>query len=334
MASLNIAMVFPRILPGIPFCVLAGFLRRPRHPRTRPPELAINLLDMSKGEDQTAVLRPEQTQPSPGVQGRMNPTPIEIRDDYKGSDRLKGKVAIITGGDSGIGRSVALHFAAEGADLAVLYLSEKQDAEDTKAKVEKLGRQCALYAGDIGDEEFCKSTVKAIVDRFGHLDVLVNNAAEQHPRKSIADISAEQLEATFRTNVFGMFYMVKAALPFLKPGACVINTTSVTNYKGSGRLLDYSATKGAVTAFTRSLSENLVQQGIRVNGVAPGPIWTPLIPSTFSPDEVANFGSDTPMGRAGEPSEVEPCFVFLASEDSSYMSGQILHPNGGTIVNA
>lgn len=279
-------------------------------------------------------LRPPQTQPIPGKQSEMNPIPKDIRDDYKGSEKLKGKVALITGGDSGIGRSVAIHFAKEGGKVAISYLSETQDAEDTKAKVEEAGGECLLIKGDIGDEDFCKSIVDQTVKQLGGLDILVNNAAEQHPQDSIENISKEQLEKTFRTNIFAMFYLVKASMPHLKEGSSIINTTSVTHYKGSGHLLDYSATKGAIAAFTRSLSEALAEKKIRVNGVAPGPIWTPLIPSTFSADEVATFGADTPMGRAGEPSEVAPCFVFLASEDASYISGQVLHPNGGTIVNA
>jgi NAD(P)-dependent dehydrogenase (short-subunit alcohol dehydrogenase family) len=278
--------------------------------------------------------REPQTQPSPGQQAQMTPMPIEIRPDYKGSDKLRGKVAVITGGDSGIGRSVALHFAREGADIVIAYLKEDADAEETRRKVEQAGRKCLTIAGDIGEEAFCQQVVEQTVEAFGRLDILVNNAAEQHPQDSIEKISAEQLERTFRTNIFSMFFMTKAASPHLAPGACIINTTSVTNYKGSGGLLDYSSTKGAITAFTRSLSDSLVDRGIRVNGVAPGPIWTPLIPSTFSPEEVATFGADTPMKRAGQPSEVAPCFVFLASEDSSYMSGQVLHPNGGTIVNS
>ncbi|HVT14135.1 MAG TPA: SDR family oxidoreductase [Fimbriimonadaceae bacterium] len=277
--------------------------------------------------------RPPQSQTEPGFQHRMQPRPIEIRENYRGSDKLKGKTALITGGDSGIGRSVALHFAREGADIAVVYLSEDEDAEETKKKVEAEGRRCLLIKCDVGDESACREAASRAVAEFGHLDVLVNNAAEQHPKESIEQISAEQLEDTFRTNVFGMFYMTKACLPHLANGAAIINTTSVTNYKGSKALLDYSATKGAVTAFTRSLSQALVDRHIRVNGVAPGPIWTPLIVSTFKEDEIPVFGNDTPMKRAGQPAEVAPCYVFLASDDSSYMTGQVLHPNGGTVVN-
>jgi NAD(P)-dependent dehydrogenase (short-subunit alcohol dehydrogenase family) len=263
----------------------------------------------------------------------MNPRPIEVREDYRGSGKLQGKAAIITGGDSGIGRSVAIHFAKEGADVAILYLSEDQDAAETKRKVEAEGRRCMVQRCDVGDEQACKEAVEKVADLFGKVDILVNNAAEQHPKESIEDISAEQLEKTFRTNIFGMFYMAKASIDHMPEGSCIVNTTSITNYKGAPELLDYSATKGAITAFTRSLSQSLVDKKIRVNGVAPGPIWTPLIVSTFRPEDAESFGSDTPMKRAGQPAEVAPCFVFLASEDASYMTGQVLHPNGGTIVN-
>jgi NAD(P)-dependent dehydrogenase (short-subunit alcohol dehydrogenase family) len=263
----------------------------------------------------------------------MNPRPRSERPAYRGSGKLQDKAALITGGDSGIGRAVAILFAREGADIAVAYLNEHADAEETKRLVEEEGRRCLLLSGDVGDEAFCLSCVEQTAREYGHLDILVNNAAEQHPQKSIEDISAEQLERTFRTNIFALFYLAKAALPHLKPGSTIINTASVTAYQGSPQLLDYSATKGAIVAFTRSLSQALAEKQIRVNGVAPGPIWTPLIPSTFPPEKVASFGSDVPLKRAGQPQEVAPCYVFLASEDSSYMSGQILHPNGGEVVN-
>lgn len=263
----------------------------------------------------------------------MTPDPVYIKPDYKAAGKLTGKAAIITGGDSGIGRAVAVHFAHEGADVAIVYLNEHEDAQATQQLVEAAGRRCVLIAGDVGDEAFCQQAVAQAVEAFGHLEILVNNAAEQHPQESIADISEAQLEKTFRTNIFGYFHMVKAALPHLQAGATVINTTSVTNYKGSPQLLDYASTKGAIVAFTRSLSMSLIEQGIRVNGVAPGPIWTPLIPSTFPPDKVASFGADVPMKRPGQPAEVATCFVFLASDDSSYLSGQVLHPNGGEVVN-
>lgn len=277
---------------------------------------------------------PPQHQPQqPGIESEMKPQPDSTVESYKGSGKLKSKVAIVTGGDSGIGRAVAVAFAKEGADVVVTYLNEHGDANDTKKEIEQHGRKCALIAGDVGDEKFCIDVVTKAISTFGHLEILVNNAAEQHVRASIEDISSTQLEKTFRTNIFSMFYMVKAALPHLKEGSRIINTTSVTAYKGSPHLLDYSSTKGAIVAFTRSLSLQLVEKGINVNAVAPGPIWTPLIPSTFPPEEVADFGKKVPMKRPGQPDEVAPCYVFLASQDSSYMAGQVLHPNGGNIVN-
>jgi NAD(P)-dependent dehydrogenase (short-subunit alcohol dehydrogenase family) len=285
-------------------------------------------------QTQSEQLQPAQQQNQrPGIEKEMTPKPHTRNIKYKGSDKLLNKVALITGGDSGIGRSVAVLYAREGADVAIVYLNEDVDAKETKKLVELEGRKCLTIAGDIGDEQFCKKAVEETIKEFGHLDILVNNAAEQHPQESIADISAEQLERTFRTNIFGMFFMTKAALPHLQEGSSIINTTSVTAYKGSPQLLDYSATKGAIVAFTRSLSQGLVEKGIRVNGVAPGPIWTPLIPSTFPAEKVESFGAQVPMQRAGQPDEVAPSYVFLASEDSSYMTGQILHPNGGSVIN-
>lgn len=287
----------------------------------------------------TTMTPPKQTFPpqhqnrQPGIQSQMNPQPVSEDERYKPAGKLKDKVALITGGDSGIGRAVAITFAKEGADVVIVYLNEHGDAEETKRQVEQEGRQCLHLAGDIGDENFCMQAVEQAVKRFGRIDILVNNAAEQHPQQSIANITAQQLERTFRTNVFSYFYMTKAALPHMQPGSAIINTTSITAYKGSKTLLDYSATKGAIVTFTRSLSEQLVDKGIRVNGVAPGPIWTPLIPSTADADQVATFGSDTPMKRAGQPEELAPGYVYLACGDSSYVSGQILHINGGTIVN-
>jgi NAD(P)-dependent dehydrogenase (short-subunit alcohol dehydrogenase family) len=276
---------------------------------------------------------PQHQEQQPGSEEQMTPKPKFDDSAHKGSDKLLGKVAIITGGDSGIGRAVAIAFAKEGADVAVMYLNEHEDAEKTQQLVKELGRDCLTIAGDIGDESFCKQAIQQVIDKFGHLDILVNNAAEQHPQESIEDISAEQLERTFRTNIFSMFYLTKAALPHLKEGSAIINTTSVTAYQGSPELLDYSSTKGAIVAFTRSLSKSLVEKGIRVNGVAPGPIWTPLIPATFPEEKVAKFGKQVPMQRAGQPEEVASCYVFLASNDASYMAGQILHPNGGTVIN-
>ena len=253
---------------------------------------------------------------------------------YPGSARLDGKVAIVTGGDSGIGRAVCALFAREGADIAIVYLENKADAVETAAIVEREGRRAITIKADVGKVKAGETIVTQTVKAFGRLDILVNNAGEQHPAEDIRDISAAQLERTFATNIFGMFYLVQAALPHLGKGAAIVNCTSVTMYQGAGGLLDYSATKGAITAFTRSLSENLVDKGIRVNAVAPGPIWTPLNPRGGAPAEkVANFGESTPMKRPGEPNEVAPCFLFLACDDSSYMSGQVLHPNGGTIVN-
>lgn len=283
---------------------------------------------------QEEKLRPAQHQNrQPGLEAAMDPQPIATSAKRSGSGKLRDKVAIITGGDSGIGRAVALAFAQEGANVAIVYLNEEEDAAETKRRVVQAGGECLTIAGDLGDEEFCKQVVEQTIVHYGKLDILVNNAAEQHPQPDIEHITAEQLERTFRTNIFAQFFMVKAALPHLNAGSAIINTTSVTAYAGSPKLLDYSATKGAILAFTRSLSQALIEKGIRVNGVAPGPIWTPLIPSTFPAEKVATFGSDTPMKRAGQPEEVASCFVFLASEDSSYMAGQILHPNGGEIVN-
>ncbi|MBD1846985.1 SDR family oxidoreductase [Cyanobacteria bacterium FACHB-63] len=275
----------------------------------------------------------QQQDQQPGRESQMNPLPRSQDSKYKGSDKLLDKVALITGGDSGIGRAVAILFAKEGADVAISYLNEHEDAKETVRLVEQEGRRCIALPGDIGEEAVCQQAVQKTIEEFGHLDILVNNAAEQHPQETIENITAEQLERTFRTNIFSMFFMTKAALPHLKSGSAIINTTSVTAYQGSPQLLDYSSTKGAIVAFTRSLSQSLVEKEIRVNGVAPGPIWTPLIPSTFPPEKVESFGQQVPMQRAGQPEEVAPSYVFLASDDSSYMSGQILHPNGGNVVN-
>ena len=285
-------------------------------------------------ENQSQEQQPPQHQDrQPGLESEMTPRPQAEDSTYQGSGKLRDKIALITGGDSGIGRAVAIAFAKEGADVAIAYLNEHDDAKETKQKVEQEGRRCVAIAGDIGDEAFCQQAVQQTVDELGKLDILVNNAAEQHPQDSIEKISAEQLERTFRTNIFSMFYLTKAVLPHLQPGSAIINTTSVTAYKGSPQLLDYSSTKGAIVAFTRSLSQSLIEKGIRVNGVAPGPIWTPLIPATFPEEKVESFGAQVPMQRAGQPEEIAPSYVFLASDDASYMAGQILHPNGGTVVN-
>jgi NAD(P)-dependent dehydrogenase (short-subunit alcohol dehydrogenase family) len=265
----------------------------------------------------------------PGHESQLEPKP-DWRPRYKGSDRLKDKVALITGADSGIGRATAALFAREGADIAIVYLCEHDDAAFTKDIVDKEGRKAITIAGDIGDKSFCERAVQQTVDHLGGLDILVNNAGEQHPDRDIRDITDEQLRRTFQTNVFGMFFMTQAAEPHLKEGSAIVNCTSETMYMGAADLLDYSATKGAITAFTRSLAKNLVKKGIRVNGVAPGPIWTPLNPfGGQPPEDVPKFGKDTPMGRPGQPNEVAPAFLFLACEDSSYMTGQVLHPDGG-----
>ncbi len=280
------------------------------------------------------AVRPRQKQlRQPGLETKMKPRPEAWVKVAPREPKLAGRVAIISGGDSGIGRAVALAFASEGADVAILYLNEHRDAKDTVRGVESTGRHALAMAGDIGDERFCQRAIGRVVKEFGRLDIVVNNAAEQHPQHALEKITARQLERTFRTNIFSYFFLTKAALPHLKKGCTIINTTSVTAYRGSASLIDYSSTKGAIVSFTRSLAHALVKRGIRVNGVAPGPIWTPLIPATFPGEKVETFGSDVPLGRTGQPNEVAPCYVFLASDDSSYMTGQVLHPNGGEIVN-
>jgi NAD(P)-dependent dehydrogenase (short-subunit alcohol dehydrogenase family) len=284
-------------------------------------------------EDQEQ-LQPPQRQSQPGIEREMTPQPDSTRPEHRGSGKLAGKVALISGGDSGIGRAVAVLFAREGADVAIGHLAgEDTDANETVKLVEVEGRRCLTLPGDVGDEAFCRQAVERTVSELGRLDVLVNNAAEQHTTGSIAEISAERLERTFRTNLFAMFFLTKAALPHLGEGSAIVNTTSVTAYQGNPALLDYSSTKGAIVAFTRSLSQQLVDKGIRVNAVAPGPIWTPLIPATMPEEKVAQFGKDVPLGRPGQPEEVAPCYLFLASDDTSYMAGQVLHPNGGNVVN-
>ncbi|MDF2906105.1 MAG: short-chain dehydrogenase/reductase [Herbinix sp.] len=274
-----------------------------------------------------------QTQPIPGKESRMDPEPIYDNPDYKGADRLKGKTAIITGGDSGIGRAIAVAYAKEGCNVVIVYNIADDDANTTKQAVESYRGKALLIKGDIGDSKFCNQVVEKTIQTFNTLDIIVNNAAEQHTQKRLEDITDEQLKRTFQTNIFGMFYLTRAALPHLKENSAIINTSSVTAYKGNADLLDYSSTKGAITAFTRSLSMNLADRKIRVNQVAPGPIWTPLIVSTLDQKTIGTFGKDTPFKRAGQPVEVAEAYVFLATDASTYISGQTIHINGGTIVN-
>lgn len=281
-------------------------------------------------KDKITDIPAQEQERQPGFENEMEPRP-DFKQNLSGkAQRLPGKTALITGGDSGIGRAVAVAYAKEGADVAILYLDEHDDAEETKKIVEQEGRRCMLVAGDIGDEAFCQEAVQKVIGEFGKLDILVNNAAEQHIQKSLKDITAEQMERTFRTNVFGMFHLTKAALDHLKPGSAIINTTSITAFQGMPTLIDYSSTKGAILSFTRALSGSLAEEGIRVNAVAPGPIWTPLIPASFAAEEVESFGKSTPLGRPGQPDELAPAYVYLASDDASYVTGQVIHVNGGT----
>ncbi|RYZ45231.1 MAG: SDR family oxidoreductase [Sphingobacteriales bacterium] len=276
---------------------------------------------------------PAKQDQQPGIEAEMDPLPEYISDDYKAAGKLFGKVALVTGGDSGIGRSVCVHYALEGADIAIVYLAEDEDADKTRSLVQAAGGKCLLLKGDVKDSEFCKRAVSETVKAYGKLNILVNNAGMQLPQEDVKNISEEQLDATFRTNIFAYFYFAEAALEHMTAGDSIINTTSVTAYRSSPALIDYSAMKGAITTFTRSLATNLAEKNIRVNAVAPGPIWTPLIVSTFDEDKIKTFGKDTPMKRAGQPAEVGPAYVFLASGDASYITGQVIHVNGGEVVN-
>lgn len=286
----------------------------------------------TKCEEQLLSFPPQHQDQQPGLEYLMNPRPISENPNYKGSGKLHGKVAIITGGDSGIGRAVAYAFAKEGADIAIAYLYEEQDAEETRARVEEFGRRCLAIPADLRFKENCQKVINQAVQTFGKLDILVNNCAVQYPQDRLTDISEQQLIHTFATNIFSYFFMTQAAMPHLKEGSSIINTTSITAYRGEKTLIDYSATKGAIVSFTRSFSQSIVDQGIRVNAVAPGPIWTPLIPSSFSAERVTTFGTDTPMKRAGQPFELAPAYVYLASDDSKYVTGQTLHVNGGDFI--
>lgn len=275
----------------------------------------------------------EKQDHQPGVEAEMDPRPEYIKPNYKAAGKLQGKVALITGGDSGIGRAVAVHYAREGANIAIVYLEETEDAKETKALIEAAGQRCLLVPGDVKERVFCRIAVEQTVAEFGKLNILVNNAGMQVPQKEFTDITEEQLEETFKTNIFAYFHFAAAAMDYLQAGDTVINTTSVTAYRSSPNLIDYSSTKGAITTFTRSLATNLVKKGIRVNAVAPGPVWTPLIVSTFDEEKIKDFGSETAMKRAGQPSELGPAYVFLASDDASFITGQVIHINGGEVVN-
>ena len=288
---------------------------------------------MQKSNEKKEVQPPQQQEKQPGIESEMTPRPAYEGEKTDVFSKLAGKVAIITGGDSGIGRAVAVLFARHGANVVISYLNEEGDAQETRWRVEEEGQECLLIAGDVSNEAHCIKIVEDTIEKFGRLDIVVNNAAVQFPQEKLENITEEQLDRTFRTNIYAHFFMAKAALQYLPKGGSIINTTSVTAYRGSNHLIDYASTKGAIVSFTRSLAQTLADRGIRVNGVAPGPIWTPLIPATFSEEQVASFGSDVPLKRPGQPEEVAPSYLFLASEDSSYMTGQVLHPNGGEIVN-
>ncbi|SER86356.1 NAD(P)-dependent dehydrogenase, short-chain alcohol dehydrogenase family [Gracilibacillus ureilyticus] len=283
--------------------------------------------------NKTKEVLPKQHQDrQPGLESEMNPLPVSIQPDYQGADKLKGKTAVITGGDSGIGRAVAIHFAREGANVGIIYFDEDKDAAETKKQVESEGVSCSLFRGDISSSAFCNQVIENMINEYKNIDILVNNAAVQYPQQDFLQITDEQLEKTFRTNIFSYFYLTRAALPHMGKGSTIINTSSITAFQGNESLIDYSSTKGAITTFTKSLAKSLVKKGIRVNSVAPGPIWTPLIPASFDEHTVSIFGSDTEMGRPGEPAELGPAYVYLASDDSSYVTGQTIHVNGGTVI--
>lgn len=293
-------------------------------------EMRFPFLGYQEKCEQVPVQFPPQHQPAqPGLETLMEPKPVFDNPAYVGTGKLRGKVALVTGGDSGIGRAVCVAFAKEGADVSIVYYNEQEDADHTRRMIEALGRKCLLIPGDLRGEAFCRQAVESTVSSLRRLDVLVNNAGVQFPQNSLADISAGQLEMTFQINIFAMFHVTRAALPYLKAGSAVINTTSVNAYIGNAQLIDYSATKGAIVSFTRAMARSLVSQGVRVNGVAPGPIWTPLQPASWPADYVPTLGSDTPMKRSGQPFELAPTYVYLASDDSSYVTGQILHVDGG-----
>ena len=288
---------------------------------------------MQKGSEKKQLRKP-QHQPRPGIERRLKPQPVFDYPEKKGTGKLRRKIALITGADSGIGKAVAVLFAKEGADVAIAYLNEHKDAKDTKSIIENIyHRKCLLIPGDISNERHCKSVVKKVIKEYERIDILINNAALHYENKTLEDLTTKELLRTFGTNIFSFFWLTREALPYMKRNSCIINTASVTAYRGSGGLIDYASTKGAIVSFTRSLSANLANKGIRVNGVAPGPIWTPLIASSFKGKKVAEFGSEVPLGRAGEPAEVAPSYLFLASEDASYITGQFIHPNGGEIIN-
>jgi NAD(P)-dependent dehydrogenase (short-subunit alcohol dehydrogenase family) len=284
-------------------------------------------------EQELIEREPQKQEHQPGIEAEMNPRPEYIKDTYKASGKLKGKIALITGGDSGIGRAISIHYAKEGADIGIVYLEEDIDARETQKLVEAEGRKCLLIKGDVKDSDFCKEAVEKMVSEYGRLNILVNNAGIQIPQKEAEAITESQLEQTFRTNIFAYFFFAQAALEHLKEGDCIVNTTSVTAYRSSPNLIDYSSTKGAITSFTRSLASNLAKKKIRVNAVAPGPVWTPLIVSTFEEEKIKKFGSETAMERPGQPSELGPAYVFLACDDASFITGQVIHVNGGEVVN-